>query len=72
MNTKKSGFTFSESVNQMASRAFAALNTDPGIANAIKSCDAVLQVQFPVTIKNKIEVFPGSRYLPGEVVYRYP
>ena len=61
MTTKKSRFTFSESVNQMVDRAFTALGTDPGVANAIKSCDAVLQVQFPVTIKNKIEVFTGWR-----------
>jgi glutamate dehydrogenase (NAD(P)+) len=61
MTTKKSRFTFSESVNQMVNRAFTALGTDPGLANAIKSCDAVLQIQFPVTIKNKIEVFTGWR-----------
>ncbi len=53
--------SFSESVNHMVDRAFAVLDTDPGIANAIKSCDAVLQVQFPVTIKDKIEVFTGWR-----------
>ncbi len=61
MNTKKSRYTFSESVNHMADRAFTALGTDPGIARAIESCDAILQVQFPVTIKNKIEVFTGWR-----------
>jgi len=61
MANKKSRYTFSESVNQMVNRAFTALGTDLGIANAIKSCDAVLQIQFPVTIKNKIEVFTGWR-----------
>ncbi|MEE9575674.1 MAG: Glu/Leu/Phe/Val dehydrogenase dimerization domain-containing protein, partial [Gammaproteobacteria bacterium] len=61
MTTKKSRITFSESVNKMADRAFTVLGTDPGIANAIKTCDSVLKVQFPVTIKDKIEVFTGWR-----------
>ena len=58
---KKSHYTFSQSVNHMVDRAFKVLNTEPGIANAIKSCDAVLQVRFPVNIKGKIDVFTGWR-----------
>ena len=75
--SKKSRATFSENVNHMVDRAFRALGTDPGIANAIKSCDALLQVQFPVTIKNKIEVFTGwrathsSHRLPAKGGIRY-
>ena len=61
MAQNKSAYTFSQNVNLMADRAFKILDTDPGISKAIKSCDAVLQVQFPVTIKNKIEVFTGWR-----------
>ena len=45
----------------MADRAFAALDMDPGIANAIKACSATLEVQFPVNIRGKIEIFTGWR-----------
>jgi glutamate dehydrogenase (NAD(P)+) len=58
---KNKALSFSESVKQMAGRAFQVLNMDPGIANAIKSTEAVLQVQFPVMIRGKIEVFTGWR-----------
>jgi len=53
--------TFRESVNLMVDRAMTALNIDQGIATAIKACNAVLQVQFPVKIRGKIEVFTGWR-----------
>jgi len=53
--------TFRESVNLMVDRAIAAINLDPGTAVAVKSCNAVLQVQFPVKIRGKIEVFTGWR-----------
>ena len=61
MANKKKPVSFSNSVNLMVDQAFSVLNTDPGIAAAIKSCDAVLQVEFPVNIKGKIEVFRGWR-----------
>jgi len=54
-------WSFSESVGQMAERAFEALGLDPGVAGAIKACDAVLQVRFPVEVKGQIEVFTGWR-----------
>lgn len=57
----KNHYSFSASVNHMVDRAFKVLDTDPGVASAIKSCDAVLQVKFPVNIKGKIEVFTGWR-----------
>ena len=60
-NNKKSSYSFSASVNHMVDRAFSVLDIDPGVANAIKSCDAVLQVRFPVNIKGKVEVFTGWR-----------
>jgi len=62
-NTKKKNknLSFSESVNLMADRAFEVLDLDPGIANAIKKCDSIIQVNFPVEIKGKIEVFTGWR-----------
>ncbi len=53
--------SFRESVDLMVDRAIAAMKLDSGIATAIKSCNAVLQVQFPVKIRDKIEVFTGWR-----------
>jgi glutamate dehydrogenase (NAD(P)+) len=53
--------SFRESVDLMVDRAMAAMELDEGIARAIKSCNAVLQVQFPVKIRGKIEVFTGWR-----------
>ena len=54
-------WSFSESVAKMADRAFGVLGLDSGVAGAIKSCDAVLQVRFPVEIRGKIETFTGWR-----------
>ena len=53
--------SFRESVNLMVDRAIAALGLDAGTASALKTCSAVLQVQFPVKIRGKIEVFTGWR-----------
>ena len=58
-NNKSQSFT--ASVNRMADRAFKVLDMDPGIARAIKSCSAVIQLNFPVNIRGKIEVFTGWR-----------
>ena len=57
----KKSLSFSESVNHMVDRAFAVLDMDPGVANAIKVCDAIIQVNFNVNIRGKIEVFTGWR-----------
>ena len=57
----KKSLSFSESVNHMVDRAFAVLDMDPGVANAIKACDAIIQVNFNVNIRGKIEVFTGWR-----------
>ncbi len=53
--------SFRESVDLMVDRAMAAMELEEGTALAIKSCNAVLQVQFPVKIRGKIEVFTGWR-----------
>lgn len=69
--------SFTESVNHMADRAFDVLNIDPGIAAAIKACSATLEVNFPVEINGKIEVFTGwrsvhsSHRLPSKGGIRY-
>jgi glutamate dehydrogenase (NAD(P)+) len=53
--------SFRESVDLMVDKAMTAINLDAGTAQAIKTCNAVLQVQFPVKIRGKIEVFTGWR-----------
>lgn len=53
--------SFRESVDLMVDRAMAVMELDEGTASAIKTCNAVLQVQFPVKIRGKIEVFTGWR-----------
>jgi glutamate dehydrogenase (NAD(P)+) len=58
---KNKSLSFSESVNLMADRAFAVLDLDPGIASAIKKCESIIQVNFPVEINGRIEVFTGWR-----------
>lgn len=69
--------TFRESVDLMVDRAMAVIGLDEGTATAIKACDQVLQVQFPVKIRGKIEVFTGwrathsSHRLPSKGGIRY-
>lgn len=53
--------SFRESVDLMVDKAISVLQLDEGIATAIKACNAVLQVRFPVKIRGKIEVFTGWR-----------
>ena len=54
-------FSLTASVNRMAERAFKALRLDPAIAKAISSCNAVLEVNFPVNLGDRVEVFTGWR-----------
>ena len=53
--------SFRESVDLMVDRAMSAMGLDDSTAQAIKSCNAVLQVKFPVKIRGRIEVFTGWR-----------
>jgi len=53
--------SFRESVDLMVDKAMSAMKLEIGTAQAIKACNAVLQVQFPVKIRGKIEVFTGWR-----------
>ncbi len=61
MSDSNNDITFYQSVNLMADKAMQVLGLDEGTAAAIKSCSSVLQVQFPVKIRDKIEVFTGWR-----------
>jgi glutamate dehydrogenase (NAD(P)+) len=58
---KNKSLSFCESVNMMADRAFAVIDMDPGVATAIKECDSIIKVNFPVEINGKVEVFTGWR-----------
>lgn len=53
--------SFRKSVDLMVDKAIAVMELDAGTARAIKTCNAVLQVRFPVKIRGKIEVFTGWR-----------
>lgn len=53
--------TFRESVDLMVDRALATMDLDAGTQQAIKSCNSVIQIRFPVKIKGEIEVFTGWR-----------
>jgi len=45
----------------MVDRAMIVKKLSPGLAAAIKQCNAVIKVQFPVEIKGKTEMFTGYR-----------
>lgn len=53
--------SFKNSVNLMVQRAFDVIGLDPGVAHAIATPKAVLQVSFPVEINGRIETFTGWR-----------
>ncbi|MCW8922162.1 MAG: Glu/Leu/Phe/Val dehydrogenase [Gammaproteobacteria bacterium] len=61
MTTVSNEPTFRESVDLMVDRAICVMGLDEGTSSAIKACNSVLQVQFPVKIRGKIEVFTGWR-----------
>ncbi|MDP2646911.1 MAG: Glu/Leu/Phe/Val dehydrogenase [Desulfobacterales bacterium] len=67
---KNHAVSFSRSVDSMVDQALAVLKLDPGLAQAIKGCTAVLKVLFPVEIKGKIHVFTGWRALHS--IHRLP
>jgi len=61
MATQQTPISFRESVDLMVDKAIAAIKLEPDVAAAIKSCNAVLQVKFPVKINGRIEVITGWR-----------
>ena len=69
--------SFTGSVNRMVDRAFDIIGLDPGITKAIKVCDSMVRVNFPVVIRDKIEMFTGwravhsSHRLPSKGGIRY-
>ncbi len=69
-STIPSGLEFRQSVDHMVDRALGVMDLDPSIVNAIKACTSVLQVTFPVMIKDKIEMFTGWRAVHS--IHRLP
>ena len=61
MAIQSTPISFRESVDLMVDKAIAAIKLEPDVAAAIKSCNSVLQVKFPVKINGKIEVITGWR-----------
>ena len=75
--TANHGWTFRQNVDLMVNQAIGELDLDSGLAAAIKGCNEVLMVRFPVEIKGKLEVFTGwravhsSHFLPAKGGIRY-
>lgn len=53
--------SFKENVNAMVDGAVRVLGLDEGISKALKACNTVLKVQFPVRIRGRVELFTGWR-----------
>lgn len=64
MNKKNSQFI--RNVDQLADKAFDILGVDQCLADAIKPCHSVLQVRFPVKLKDGFKVFTGWRAIHSE------
>lgn len=58
--------SFLKSVDLMVDRAINTLDLPEGLGAQIKACNSVCQVQFPVKINNKIEIFKGWRAVHSE------
>jgi glutamate dehydrogenase (NAD(P)+) len=55
------GMSFRESVEHMVDHAIGIMGLDEGMGNAMKVCQSVVQVSFPVEINGKAEIFTGWR-----------
>ncbi|HBS82692.1 Glu/Leu/Phe/Val family dehydrogenase [Halomonas sp. 3D7M] len=55
------GMSFRESVEHMVDHAIDIMELEEGIGNALKVCQSVVQVSFPIDIDGKIEMFTGWR-----------
>ncbi len=58
-NTKQESMSFRESVDRMVDRAALAIGLDPDAAKMIQTCNAVLQLKFPVKLTDRVEIFTG-------------
>jgi glutamate dehydrogenase (NAD(P)+) len=51
--------SFREGVERMVDRAALAIGLNPDTTRAIQACNAVIQIQFPVKLHDRVEVFTG-------------
>lgn len=58
-NSKQESMSFRESVDRMVDRATLAIGLNPDAAKVIQTCNAVLQLKFPVKLTDRVEVFTG-------------
>lgn len=61
MSDQHKGQSFLDSLDHMVDRAVMAIDLAPDVAGAIKACNAVIQIKFPVKIRDKVQVFTGWR-----------
>ncbi len=61
MSEHNNTLTFTQNVDYLVDRAIAAIDLPSDTAAAIKACASVIQVKFPVKIRDKIELFTGWR-----------
>lgn len=61
MSPADAAVSFRKNVNLLVDRAIEVLDIEPGVARAIKGCNSVLQVSFPVRLRGQVEVFTGWR-----------
>ena len=55
------GMSFRQSVEHMVDHAIGIMDLEPGIGEALKVCQSVIQVSFPVEINGRAEIFTGWR-----------
>ena len=58
--------SFRQSVDRMVDRAIATMDLPLGLAEQIRSCNSVYQVQFGVKLGDQYEVFTGWRAVHSE------
>lgn len=58
-DTKQESMSFREGVERMVDRAALAIGLSPDTTKVIQACNAVIQIRFPVRIRDKVEVFTG-------------
>lgn len=56
---KQESMSFREGVDRMVDRATLAIGLNPDTATIIQACNAVLQLKFPVKLRDRVEVFTG-------------
>ena len=56
---KRESMTFREGVDHMFDRAALAMKLSPDAIKVVKACNAVLQLKFPVKLKQRTEVVCG-------------